>query len=590
MATSVKCSTCGARLQLKEMPQSGKFKCPKCGSVSSSEPPSLHDGLIGRIIGGHKIQAILYKGAGESVYKATQISMRRSVAVKVLSPENADSQGAEGFFARAKDAARLRHPGIVSIYDMGTEGNVSYFSMEYVEGSTIAELIKERGLPPVPDAVKIALEAGKALSYAVQAGTVSFDLSPQTVMLSDSGAVKLISSFVSKAQGSAPRPVAALGALLYHILTGRNVPPGSQPEPVGQVNPKTSPSIQRIVNSMLSTDPGESFATLDQAIEAIERSLRGRHARKLPTSAGRMGRYRRASRRTSDDPPGRAPRRPSARYSDEPDEEEEARPHFKHRQTNPAIPMVIAGICLVVAAAAGITAYLSLASSPRASTLEKADFGTISQLLEGGRDEQALAKCREFKQGYPNSTYIPAIDKVLPNLEKNVERQRKLSAINAEIAPVLGAIHDNPGTIDTHYKTLDAIQAKYSDMPDIKTIIANAKKGAREGWRERLKQAGTRVQDYLKTDKYRLAIDETEKLKTKFVGNTAALADILKEIENIKNQARLDFGDVEKDAAELIENKKYKEAIKLYQKIVDQSIEEYAKKARQKIAEIKKNI
>jgi len=584
MAILVKCSTCGARLQLKEMPPSGKFRCPKCGSVSSSEPPSLQDKVIGQIIGGHKIQAVLCKGAGKSVYKATQISMRRSVAVKVLSPENADSQRVEAFFARAKDAARLRHPGIVSIYDMGTEGKVPYFSMEYVEGSTIAELIRERGLPPVRDGVKIALEAGKALSYAIQAGVVSFDLSPQTVMLSNSGTVKLISSFISKARRPAAQPVAALGALLYHILTGRGVTPGSQPEPISRLNPKISPATQSIVNRMLSTDLNESFATLDQAIEAMDKSLRAKSSRGLSRPTGRTGRYRRPSRESQ----GHAQRKPSSRYADETDEEEEARPHFKHRQTNPAIPMVIAGICLVVAAAAAITAYFSLTSSSRSSTVEYADFNTIRQLIERGQHEQALTKCKEFKDTYPNSISIPEIDKVLPNLEKKVERQRKLSAISSEIAPVLGAIRDNPGAIDKHYKTLDAIQAKYSDMPDIKTIIAKAKKGAKEGWRERLRQAGTHVQDYLKTERYRLAIDEAEKLKAKFVGNTAALDKIQEQIANIRNQARLDYSGTESDAAELIEKKKYKEAIKRYQKIVDRSIEQYAKKARLKIAEIKK--
>ncbi len=589
MATAVKCTTCGTRLQLKEMPQSGKFKCPKCGAVSPTDPSSLQDGLIGRTIGGHKIQAILYKGAGKTVYKATQISMRRSVAVKVLPPEKADPQGAEAFFARAKDAAKLSHPGIVSIYDMGTEEDVSYFSMEYVEGSTIAGLIEERGLPPVRDAVKIAMEAGKALSYAVQAGIVNFKLSAQSVMLTDSGAVKLISSFICDAQRPGPRPVAALGALLYYILTGRNATPGKRFKPVDQFNPKVSPLIQSIVNRMLSTDLNESFATLDQAIEAIEKSLRARPSRRLSRPAGRTGRRGKASRRASGESPRHAPRRSSARYSDEPDEEE-AWPHFKHRQTDPVIPLVIAGICLVVAVAAGITVYFSTSSSSRSSTVEKADFTTIKQLLETGRDELALTKCKEFKDAYPNSVYIPAIDKVLPNLEKNVERQSKLRVINGEIAPVLGAIRDNPGAIDEHFETLDAIQEKYSHVPDIKTIIANAKAGARRGWRERLKQAGTRVAAYLEAGKHKQAFDEAEKLKAEFVGNTDALAKINKQIENIRTKAKDEFATVEQSAAELVKNKNYKEAIKLYQDIVDQSIEEYAEKARQKIAEIEKKI
>ena len=330
MAVIVSCPSCKVKLKLKELPASGKFKCPKCGAVAAVAAPSATDKLVGRTIGGHKIQEVLARGAETTVYQGTQVSMRRPVAVKMLKPELANEQKTEEFLERARIAASFNHPSVVSIYDMGTENDVSYFSMEYVEGVTLDKLLKEKGPLPASRASGIILAVAQALSHAIQSGLVHFDLSPGTVMLEDTGGVKLLSSLVKLGDGPAPSAVNGLGRLFYELLTGKAPAPDGEYVPAGEVNNGVSAKIEHILEKMFLPFEEDGYTCLDEAIDALS---------KVGSTGGGPGmraRPRRSTGRSADRPGPRISRRtrPAREEPEEEDEveEEEARPESRPRR------------------------------------------------------------------------------------------------------------------------------------------------------------------------------------------------------------------------------------------------------------------
>jgi serine/threonine-protein kinase len=156
-------------------------------------------------LGRYAIQSELGRGAMGVVYKATDTALERPVAVKTvnitLEREHADKYE-KRFYQEARAAGSLNHPNIVTVYDVGKEGNVVYMAMEFIEGQELRSLLAEGRALPVSQAVSIAAQVAEGLAYAHQHGVVHRDVKPANIMVLADGPVKITDFGIARMRAS----------------------------------------------------------------------------------------------------------------------------------------------------------------------------------------------------------------------------------------------------------------------------------------------------------------------------------------------------------------------------------------------------
>lgn len=203
-------------------------------------------------IPGYQILSKLGAGAMATVYKARQISLDRTVAVKVLPKRmSSNKEFVERFYKEGKAAAKLNHPNIVGAYDVGEANGYHYFVMELVEGQTVYDKLERGERYSEKEALEIISQVCRALAHAHKAGFIHRDVKPKNIMLTLEGVAKLAdmglareTSDLQAAQAEAgkaygtpyyispeqirgeldvdPRAdLYSLGATFYHMVTGR---------------------------------------------------------------------------------------------------------------------------------------------------------------------------------------------------------------------------------------------------------------------------------------------------------------------------------------------------------------------------------
>src|SRR5215472_12212366 len=132
------------------------------------------------------------------VYRAFDTVLQRQVAIKVLPPaEDKVAQRRARFLREARSASALNHPHIITIYEIGREGELDYIAMEYIDGRTLQDLIHRSGLP-LSDALRYAVQTADAISAAHEAGIVHRDLKPSNIMVTKRGSVKVVDFGIAK--------------------------------------------------------------------------------------------------------------------------------------------------------------------------------------------------------------------------------------------------------------------------------------------------------------------------------------------------------------------------------------------------------
>jgi serine/threonine-protein kinase len=288
-------------------------------------------------VAGYEVGEELGRGGVGIVYRARHQRLNRPVALKMLlAGPYARPREMERFLREAEAVAGLRHPNIVQVYDVGDVDGRPYFTMELVEGSSLAEQIG--GVPqPAGEAARLVAAVADAVQTAHQAGVVHRDLKPGNILLASDGAPKVTDfglahrldgadgltvtgvpigtpSYMAPEQARGDRAaigpatdVYALGAILYELLTGR--PPfkgetatatlqqvvADEPVPPARLNARVPRDLQTICLKCLQKDPGKRYATAADLAADLGRFLR--HESILARPAGWMERLARWVRR-----------------------------------------------------------------------------------------------------------------------------------------------------------------------------------------------------------------------------------------------------------------------------------------------------
>ena len=275
-------------------------------------------------IGYYEIKSELGRGGMATVYRGYDPRFEREVAVKVLPPEmlHADPQFRLRFQREAKIIARLEHPSIVPVYDVGEENNQLYFVMRFMGGGSLAGRIRER-VYRVEEAVRLLGQVAPGVDEAHAKGIVHRDLKPSNILfdnqnvpyISDFGIAKLTQAESANVTGSAVigtpaymapeqalgsdvdgrADVYALGVILYEMLTGKqpyqaDTPMGlaikhvTDPVPhILNVKPDLPAWIETIVATAMAKDRNDRFSTAGEMLETMQAFLRG----ETPIRAGK---------------------------------------------------------------------------------------------------------------------------------------------------------------------------------------------------------------------------------------------------------------------------------------------------------------
>lgn len=151
----------------------------------------------GTRLGPYQIVSALGSGGMGEVYRAEDLRLHRTVAIKILPPETATSDRVERFEREARAASALNHPNILTIHDVGREGQTAYLAMEWVDGQTLRDLLRA-GPIPLRRTLHIARQIADALAKAHAAGIVHRDLKPENVMVTGDGLVKIVDFGLAK--------------------------------------------------------------------------------------------------------------------------------------------------------------------------------------------------------------------------------------------------------------------------------------------------------------------------------------------------------------------------------------------------------
>ncbi len=176
---------------------------PPAGTSAADELETENEQILHGNVGGYEIVKMLGKGGMGQVYLARQVSLDRNVALKTLSPKLAgDVEFVNRFTREAYAAAQLTHHNVVAIHDIGEARRVHYFSMEYVEGQSLADVIKTEGAVPPETAAGYILQAARGLKFAHDHGMVHRDIKPDNLLLNDQGVVKVADLGLVKRAGT----------------------------------------------------------------------------------------------------------------------------------------------------------------------------------------------------------------------------------------------------------------------------------------------------------------------------------------------------------------------------------------------------
>lgn len=264
----------------------------------------------------YKLEDFIGQGGMSLVYRAVDIRTGHSVAVKILKSEyNSDKEFLERFQREAQAASLMSHHNLVNLLDVGVEGEYRYLVLEYVNGNTLKDIIRQKGRLNYQTAIQITIRILSALQHAHDNGIIHRDIKPQNVLIhadghvkvSDFGIARMTNAFtISKgdtvvgsvhysspeqATGSvveATSDIYSTGVVLYEMLTGRVPFVGDTPvavamqhvqdppPPITDFAPETPPAVVAVVMKALEKNPKNRFQSAREMADALMKAKDGK--------------------------------------------------------------------------------------------------------------------------------------------------------------------------------------------------------------------------------------------------------------------------------------------------------------------------
>lgn len=268
------------------------------------------DPLVGKKINDYSIVRLIGQGGMGKVYEAVEENLERKVALKVLREElSTDAEFVKRFAREAKAAARLNHPNIVQIHAFQSLKGLHFFTMQYIEGHPLSDLLEEGKSLPLEEAVDIIIQAAMALAHSHKEGIIHRDIKPSNllidpqrrVLVADFGLAKSLllksditttTKFIGTPRYASPEQfeghevdqrsdIYSLGVIFYQLLSGhfpyqadtpaslvRNVV-AKDPLPIQLFNPSVPTSIDKILKKMLAKKPDKRYQSADELLKDL---------------------------------------------------------------------------------------------------------------------------------------------------------------------------------------------------------------------------------------------------------------------------------------------------------------------------------
>jgi serine/threonine-protein kinase len=265
-------------------------------------------------IAGYQLVELLGRGHMGAVYKARQLSLDRTVALKVLDPDLAQDEAyVKRFMEEAQTVARISHTNLISGIDVGEEDGIKYLVMEYADGVTLAFLLRRGGAMDEERSLGVAAQIARALDHAHKNGLIHRDVKPENIIITRDGVAKLcdlgvarleaagegdevdpqgVPDYLSPEQARGHTEVGpaadiySLGATLFHMVTGRPVYQAKSREAVlARILTEPAPYARNVLPDLLATtdvilqrclakSPGDRFSDAGQLAAALDAAAR----------------------------------------------------------------------------------------------------------------------------------------------------------------------------------------------------------------------------------------------------------------------------------------------------------------------------